>query len=69
MPFDNNTRSCWTFFYDLHHGHVPEDLIPTLLETHMLECNCVCRPCRRLKEIWVEAGREETNDTPSRREN
>ena len=68
MPFDNG-RSCWTFFYDLNHGQVPAHLVPALLERHMLDCNCPCRPCQRLKQMWVEAGPKEQNGTPSRKEN
>jgi hypothetical protein len=68
MPFDNNTRSCWTFFYDLRHGHVPAHLVPALLEIHMLQCGCPCPLCERLRQMWVEDGATETNGTPTGKE-
>jgi hypothetical protein len=68
MPFDNNTRSCWTFFIDLHDGHVPAHLVPILLERHAIQCNCPCQPCQQLKQRWVEAGHRETNGAPTGRE-
>ena len=68
MPFDRGTKSCWTFFCDLHHDRVPVRLIPILLECHMLECNCPCQPCQRLRQLWVEAGRKETNGAAIRKE-
>ena len=68
MPFDNSTRSCLQFLFDLNNGRVPANLVPKLLERHAIQCNCPCPPCQHLKQMWVENGVAETNGTPTTNE-